>query len=74
MKRIGTVVVFKAGVTQAQAADALRKIADVIDTPPTSYVRSDTTKHPRYVDVPFAFEHTIHEYNSDHGGPVWYIP
>lgn len=36
--RVGTVVVFKAGITHFEAEDALKKIADVLDEPHCSEI------------------------------------
>lgn len=38
MKRHGAVVVFKPGITPREAANALERIADVLDLPSESYV------------------------------------
>lgn len=59
MKRYGTVFSFKKGVTAKQAAEALAKIADVIDL-------------DGYVDP--KIEARVKEYDDRYGGPVWYIP
>jgi hypothetical protein len=59
MKRYGTVLVFKKGITAKQAADALAKIKDVIDL--DGYVRK-------------GIEDRVQEYDDRYGGPVWYIP
>ena len=79
-KRIGSVIVFKAGVSPAQAAKALEALRDVLDLPATSYrpVYVTTPRGergvPRYETVPFKTEHLLNEYEEDHGSPVWYVP
>lgn len=58
MKRIGAIVVFKSGVTEEQAREALRKIKDLVD--PTYYVGFEAPP--------------INVYDDRFGGPTWYIP
>ena len=87
MKRHGAVVVFKEGVTPREAANALAKIADVLDLPENSIkmvpcgttqvsVRGRTVKKDvvNMVREPFEMIDKINEFDDDWGGPVWYIP
>jgi hypothetical protein len=76
VKRHGAVVVFKPGVTREQAARALASISDVLDFPKQSYrYVSVVPKGPiQSVTRPFKPEDAVHEYEDEHGSPVWYIP
>ncbi len=69
-KQLGSVIIFKPGTTKAQAAKALAALAHIVDFPETSF---------RFVknkpeSVPFKHEHAVHEFNPEHGKPVWYVP
>ena len=61
MKRHGAVIVFKKGVGPKRAAEALAKLfrSGVLDL--DYYVKQE----------PAAL---VREFDSDDGGPVWYIP
>lgn len=65
-KRFGTVLVFKPGVTKAAADAALAKLADVLAP---DYHGS--MKNGKFVTTAVP---PVHEFNDEHGGPVWYIP
>lgn len=80
-KRLGAVVKFKAGVTKAQAAEALAKLSAVLDFPaerwdyvPTGGRSSYGGQQVTAVKRAFKPEDAVHEYESDHGEPAWYIP
>ena len=70
MKRFGSVLVFKAGITKAQATAALKKIEALLDLPSQSYVIRDH----KYVVVPFTLDRNVNEFDDECGGPVWYVP
>lgn len=78
MKRLGALIKFKPGVTKEKAAMALKAIQAVLDVPETTtrYVPAGTGtgRSMRSETVPFKSEHLVHEYEDEHGGPVWYIP
>lgn len=59
MKQLGTVLVFKSSVTRDQAEKALEELAK------QGLLANNywTSGKP-----------TIHEFESDFGGPVWYLP
>jgi len=65
--RYGTVLVFKDGVSQAQAQKAVAALVDVLD--PKYFVQFDPVKG-KYVSRPAP----VHAFNPEAGGPVWYIP
>lgn len=58
MKRLGSVVVFKKGITKAQAEAALKSLATVLD---------ENYQYPKGLP-------RVHEYDDAYGGPVFYIP
>lgn len=58
-QRHGAVIVFKPGTTKEEAGKALRKIQDVLDM--DYYVNPDPAN-------------LVNEFDSEWGGPVWYIP
>jgi len=66
MKRFGTVLTFKEGTTREEAAEALRKIADVVDLPEPYRYSEDTA-----VDNA---DRAVTAFDDQYGGPVWYIP
>ena len=66
MKRLGSVLVFKRGVSKKQAEVALRKIQDVLQE--KSHIKYD--EHDRPVRCSFV----VNEFDERYGGPVWYIP
>lgn len=86
--RHGAVIVFKKGVTKEEAARVLEKLRDVLDFPATTYKYEPTGKsgqvrnawfgkgvrQVRQVEVPFETSHAIHEFEDEHGKPVFYIP
>ena len=65
MNRLGTVLTFKEGTTREEAAEALRKIEDVLHI---SKFWAERGEDP--IDM------KIHEFDDYNGtsGPVWYIP
>jgi hypothetical protein len=74
-KRLGSVIVFKKGVTKEQAAKALASLAEVVEFPERSFTYPSVgPKKVKLVEVPFTHEHAVHEYDEEYGGPVWYIP
>lgn len=73
MKRIGTVLVFKKGVTSEQAKAALATIESLLESEFLEYPKkSDGTTD--YAATPDCVPALVTEYESDHGGPVWYVP
>jgi hypothetical protein len=86
MKRIGTVLTFKSGVTQEEATRALRSIGFLLDTPAESIQANsevqaaiDAGQTVRYRSEqwstrPFTFADLVNEFDDRDGGPVWYIP
>jgi len=77
MKRFGTVLKFKKGVTREQAAQALAKISDLIE------LRKSVVEMPKgrtvarlehCIERPATINDEVHEYDDEYGGPVWYIP
>ncbi len=77
-KRLASVIRFKKGVTQAQAAKALASIAEVLDFPEKTakphYFKKDGQNMVRYEDVPFEPAHAVNEYEEEYGHPVFYVP
>lgn len=77
-KRIGSVIVFKKGVSKEQAAKALALLSEVAEFPKTTakptYFTKNGQKMVKYDDVPFEHSHAVNEYDDEYGGPVWYIP
>ena len=63
MKRFGAVVTFKPGTTREEAAEALRKIEDVLNI---SDFWLDRGEDP--------IEMLVNDFDDTYGGPVWYIP
>ena len=66
MKRRGSVLVFKRGVTKKQAEVALRKIQDVLQE--NYHIKYDRC------DKPVRCSFVVNEFDERDGGPVWYIP
>jgi hypothetical protein len=77
-KRMGSVIVFKPGVTKAQAAKALASLAAVVEFPETTFtyerVGAERDRKVKMVKVPFTHDHAVHEYEDEHWTPAWYIP
>jgi hypothetical protein len=77
-KRLGTVLVFKEGVSKEEAAQHLARIAEVLDLPKsvTDYVPIGPPGGRRVKGVQRAFKvpDIINEFDDEYGGPVWYIP
>jgi hypothetical protein len=65
MKRYGTLITFKPGTTRAEAAATLDMIRRFASVENSAWV--DGAGRQRYSP-------DVHEYDDDHGGPVWYIP
>lgn len=80
MIRLGTVLVFKEGVSTEEAAAALAQIAEVLDLPDTTYVYRDEFCPKRRRTVcrqskrPHEIADEVREFDEALGGPVWYIP
>jgi hypothetical protein len=86
MNRIGTVLIFKPEVSKSEAAMALNSIRNLLDLPaevasPAPHIlaaidRGETVRFrpEEWVGRPFKITDTIHEYDDEWGGPVWYIP
>ncbi len=86
--RIGTVLVFKKGVSAVQAAAALDGISRFLDLPETTTAYEPTgesnlsveqlrtgRRSVRPVERPFQMKDKIHEFDDYGGkGPAWYIP
>jgi hypothetical protein len=71
MKQSGAVLVFRPGVTPREAAERLEALKDILDP---SYFGGELRQiGNQHVWVPTGGPH-IHDFESDHGGPVWYIP
>lgn len=81
-KRFGSVIVFKQGVTKEQAAKALASLAEVVEFPAKTYEyvpveekqARGAARKVKMVEVPFAYAHAVHDFEDEHGSPVWYIP
>lgn len=63
MQRLGTVLTFKEGTTREEAVEALRKIEDVLHV---SEFWAERGEDP--------IERSVHEFDDQYGGPVWYLP
>jgi hypothetical protein len=76
MKRIGTVLVFREGVSPEEAAKALEKIREILDLPEKTsrMVVNPDGRTCHFVEIPFEMVHKVEEYDDECGGPVWYIP
>ncbi len=81
--KYGTVLVFKRGVTKAQAAEALMKIRDVIELPepgskrlefPPGWPANAACAHENMIERPWKIQDEIEEFDDEYGGPVWYLP
>lgn len=71
-KRLGTVLVFKEGTTEAEAKAALSKIADVLE--PGHWVDYPKKNGRPDYSKPIPATYVVHEFEAEYGGPVWYIP
>ena len=67
MKQLGTVLVFKAGVSKEAATAALKSIAPLLDD---GYAAEFDPVAKKYQRRRFA----LHEFDNKYGGPVWYVP
>jgi hypothetical protein len=79
VKRCGSLVIFKPGVTKEQAARALELLREVADFPaessvPVSVPCERGRRAVRYDKVPFKTEHIVNEYDDKYGSPCFYIP
>lgn len=77
MKRTGTVLVFKVGVTPKQAARAVKMLEDVLD--PNYHVHAAVMPQSSNREVVIAADGkrtlaSIESFDDAHGGPVFYIP
>lgn len=77
--RHGAVIKFREGATEAEIAEALNKIRDILDLPEMvdeMTVMKDTNgkQYHKYTKVPFKWRHLVNKYDDQYGGPVWYIP
>ncbi len=75
MKKIGAVIVFKAGVSRQAAAKALAALAHVVELPETVIDFGPRLGLKRCKATPeeAAFS-VLKEFDPDHGNPVFYIP
>jgi len=77
MKQHGCVLVFREGISKAEAAAALEQIADVLelpDTTPTYEYAEGSRRVTKMGSRPFMMADKIQEFDPEWGGPVWYIP
>ncbi len=58
-KQCGAVITWKPGISKEQAEAELQLLMRYL---------SDGTKHQN------KHHGTVHEFNPEHGGPVWYVP
>lgn len=73
MKRLGTVLVFKEGVTREEAVDALRQMGDLLEIQHTNFDKSTySLLYKNLVASPYV--NMVKEYDDEYGDPVWYIP
>ncbi len=63
-ERIGTVIVFKEGVTEGEAAEILMSIQDKIEI----------HCFPKTTNTYRAAREMVRTFDDEYGGPVWYIP
>lgn len=68
MTQLGTVLVFKQGVSKAEAVEALKKIQSVLAD---DYHGRYDAKAGKFVSSALP---PVNEFNPEHGGPVWYVP
>ena len=68
MKRFGSVLVFKRGVTKKQAEAALKKIQDVLAD--DYWIKDFDIKTGHGEKAKFI----VNEFDDKWGGPVWYLP
>ena len=66
MKRLGTVLVFKPGVTKDRARQALLQVRDVVEG---GEKWSGFLNEPDQARRPW-----VEEYDDRDGHPVWYVP
>jgi hypothetical protein len=67
--------VFKKDVTAEQAAEALEKIAGLLDLPKeTNKLVNLPGNKCTFQSVPFQMIHKIEAFNDEYGRPVFYIP
>lgn len=67
MKQFGTVLVFRQGVSRAEAENALIRLRGILDPAYLPHVATNETPEDRIAA-------SVQSFNPDHGGPVWYIP
>jgi hypothetical protein len=73
MLRIGTVLVFKPRVTQAQVEAALRSIEELLSDDWLVYPR-DPDGHENYAKPPRKATFRIETFDDRSQSPVWYCP
>lgn len=75
MKRFGTVLTFKEGVTLDEAAEALMALQDVVDlTGMVDDVMTDASGDSMTIRRAKTLGDFINTFDDDFGGPVWYCP
>lgn len=74
-KRLGTVLVFKDGISREQAAKAIASLKDIVELPEQGIdvgSRLGLKKAKRTPEQ--AASSKIYEFDPRYGQPVWYIP
>lgn len=77
MKRFGTVIRFKEGVTREEAVEALYAISHLIEIPHSRQTTIQEGANLRGLVAPSLDDlvgDIIREYDDNEGGPIWYIP
>lgn len=72
MKRLGTVLRFKPGVTRAEADKALVGLTDLLE--PCWLAERFEGGGYDYEKTRYDAPYRLEEYDDKWGGPVWYIP
>lgn len=76
MNQFGTVLQFAEGTTREEIVAALKTIKHLLD--PKTLVRNEYGRNAdgsmKVTQRPITNKEMVHEFNPDHGTPVWYIP